>query len=271
MKKYLYSLALASAVIGLNSCDSTQDEPHIQWYPVVTLEGDEVCYVEVGSDWTLPGFTAINTMTGEDATSKVEVLIYDVIAGDYVPSIDTSYPGMYNVEYNSYGSEVSTTPTVQKIREVYVYDPDVTDSIAGTWVLNMSESYELYEGEKYYFADDYGDVTSVVTISDVLPGFFNDGDLLCGLYSTVMNMDKNYASYLSQYGPNCFKLTGFLSMNTEGDITLLSWQRYSSFFNGFSVSNGKYDMETETISYNAALTWDPFGGAPQYYYVLEKY
>lgn len=272
MKKYIYSLALAVATLGLASCsDSKQIEPTIQWYPIVTLEGEDTYNVSVGEAWTDPGFTAVNPITGDNATADVEVVIVDNISGEVVNAINFNEPGMYTIYYNSYGSIVDTNPTMSVTRSVYVYDPSVTASIAGTWVVNLDESYELYEGEEYYFVDDYEGITSTVTISQILPGFFSDGDLLGGIYSTLIGMDTRYASYLTTYGPNCFKLTGFLSMNASGEITLLSWERYSGFFDGFSMSDCVYDEETETISYYASLTWDPFGGEPEYFIVLEKY
>ena len=270
MKKYLYSLTIA-ALFGLTACDSDEPQPVVQWYPVVTLEGEPSYNVAVGTAWTDPGFTAVNTMTGEDATADVEVYIFDSIAGEYVDEIDFDQPGMYTIYYVSYGSMVATDPTVEKTRSVFVYDPSVTASIAGKWVVDMENSYELYEGEEYYFIDeDYGDVESVVTISQVLPGFFSDGDLLGGYYSTILDMDHRYASYLSQYGPNCFKLTGFLSMNPEGEISLLSWERYSGFFDGFSMENAQYDESEGTITYDCALAHDPFGGEPEYHIVLKE-
>lgn len=239
MKKYLYSIALAASFMGLTSCDGTQQEPHIQWYPLVTLEGDETCYVEVGSDWTLPGFTAVNTITGEDASSAVEVLIYDVIAGDYVSKIDTSGPGMYNVYYTSYGSEVATNPTLRKTREVFVYDPTIEADISGFYNVNMNESIYLANGWTFaQAADNYGNVSScTVQIEQVLPGFFYVSDLLAGWYEQIRGYGSSYA------------MTGYISLNSDNSITLLS-----SYIAGWGdgldgMWDGYYDEDTETISY----------------------
>lgn len=273
MNKIIISALVAGGMIIFNSCSKdNQEEPSVQWFPVITLEGDDTYYVELGEDFTVPGFTAVNTLTGEDASDRVEVYIYDTINGEYVDEIDTSSPGVFEVQYVPLASEVQLSPDfdVFKTRNIYVYDPSVTISIEGNWVVDMTESYELFDGDQYPFIDDYGDVESIVTISKILPGFFSDADLMAGFYSTILNMDKGYPSYLATYGPNCFKLTGFLSMNSEGDITLLSWEAYSGFFDGYSMSNASYDETTETITYDFSLTWDPFGGEPQYHIVLVK-
>lgn len=250
MKKYLYSLVIASAAMGLASCsDSNQPQPQVQWYPVVTLEGDAVCYVEINSDWTLPGYSAVNTMTGEDATADVEVLIYDVIAGGYVRSIDTSSPGMYQVYYNSYGSIVTTNPTVYKIREVYVYDPTIEVDISGTYNINMEESIYLsatVERPFSYYAEGYGYVTSSsIQISQLLPGFFEVSDLLGGWYDQIRGYDVLNPGY-------DFKMSGYIALNSDNTITLLS-----SYIPAWGDSldgmwDGEYDEETQTITYE---TW----------------
>ena len=272
MKNQIKSLLLCGlTIVSLSGCRDHEGTPTIQWYPMVTLEGDNPCNVEVGdTEWELPGFTAINTITGEDATDAVEIMYWDGINNKYVDAISLDSPGMYEVRYICNASEININPPYYATRTVYVYDPSVTETIAGEWKLNVEKSYELYDGDEYYFIDDYGDANSVITIGQLLPGFFSDSDLLGGLYSTVINMDNRYSSYLATYGANCFRVTGFLSMDADGNISLLSWERYSGFFDGYSMTGGTYDSSTETITYTCNLTWDPFGGEPEYYMVLEK-
>lgn len=241
MKKYLYTLGLAMAVMGFTSCDGTQEEPHIQWYPVVTLEGDQTIYLEVGDDFTMPGFTAINTITGEDASKEVDVLIYDVIAGEYVDEVDTSGPGMYNVYYISYASEVQPAADydMYKQRDIYVYDPTIETDISGIYNVNMEESIYLANGRTFAdLAGVYGNVDScTIQISQLLPGFFYVTDLLAGWYDQIRDYGSNYA------------MTGYISLNSDNSITLLS-----SYIRGWGdgldgMWDGEYDPETETISY----------------------
>lgn len=247
MKKYLYSLALAAATIGMTSCDGTQEEPKIQWYPVVTIEGESAYYLELGDSFTVPGFTAINTLTGEDASYAVDVLIYDVIAGDYVDAVDTSSPGMFNIYYISEASEVpvSSDYDIYKEVDVYVYDPTVETDISGYYNINMDDTYYLgagaLEGATFTEAAEYyGNVTSsTVSVSQLLPGFFYFSDLLAGWYDQL----RGYGSY--------YAMTGYVSLNSDNTLTLLS-----SYIAGWgdgltSFSDGYYDEETETITYTA--------------------
>ena len=255
MKKYLYSLAMVAAAFGLTSCDGTQEEPHIQWYPVVTLEGDDTYYLEVGQEFNLPGFTAVNTLTGEDASSAVTVLIYDVIGGDYVDEISTAGPGMYNVYYISSASEVQPSPDydMYKQRDIYVYDPTIETDISGIYNIDMDKS--IYLANERTFADlaaVYGNVDScTIQISQLLPGFFYVSDLLGGWYEQIRAYGSNYA------------MTGYISLNSDNSITLLS-----SYIRGWGdgldgMWDGEYDPETETISYE---TW--YAGAVGFYLVM---
>ena len=260
MKKYLYSLAFAAVTMGLTSCDGTQTEPTIQWYPVVTLEGDETCYVEVGSNWTLPGFTAVNTLTGEDATSAVEVSIYDIIAGAYVSRIDTSGPGMYNVYYTSYGSMVATTPTVEKVREVFVYDPTVEADISGTWMVNADESLliSLSTGAVLYTFQEYAEARKTdgniaggipIRISQVLPGFFYVDDLDAGLIDLIIGYGPNNPSFN-------FQLHAYISLNSDNEISQLTGTfGYAPWQGNYSLTNfmGQYDPENDVITYTADM------------------
>lgn len=246
MKKYLYSLALAAATLGMTSCDGSQEEPKIQWYPVVTLEGEDTYYLEVGDDFTLPGFTAVNTLTGQDASSAVTVLIYDVIEGEYVEEISTDGPGMYNVYYISNASVVDPSPDYEmyKQRDIYVYDPTIEADISGVYNVNMDETIYLANGWTFAEACDYYNElngTSVsscsISVSQLLPGFFYFSDLLAGWYAQIRGYGSNYA------------MTGYVSLNSDNSLTLLS-----SYIRGWGdgldyMDDGYYDEETQTISY----------------------
>lgn len=272
MKKYLYSLAIAATVLGMSSCDSKQEEPHIQWYPVVTLEGEDTYYIEVGDNFILPGYSAINTITMQDATSAVVVEIYDVIADEVVDAISTDGPGMYNVYYYCPASEVpsyyvddSGLAEVYKQRDIYVYDPTIETDISGYYNINMQESTYLGRitvdaaaGEYLVqpsFAEAtafYGNVDScTIRISQLLPGFFYVSDLLGGWYEQIRGYGSSYA------------MTGYISLNSDDSITLLS-----SYVRGWGdgldgMWDGEYDPETETISYE---TW--YAGSVGFYIVM---
>lgn len=244
----------------LASCDDTQQEPTIQWYPVITLEGDVTCYVEIGSDWTLPGYSAINTMNNTDATSDVEVLIYDVLHRSYVSSINTDDIGMYTVYYNSYGSMVATEPTVTKTRSIYVYDPTVTTNIEGTWMVNIDESYRIrYAGANAGQKMTFNEVATAnensvsdgipVVFSQLVPGFYYVDDIEAGLVTMLYGYAANYPQYN-------FQMHAYLSLSADNELTLLtSTFGYSGFASTYALTDfeGQYDPETETIHYIADL------------------
>lgn len=260
MKKYLYSLALAATLFAFTSCDGEQEEPHIQWYPVVTLDGDDVYYLELGQEWTLPGFTAVNTLTGEDATELVDVYIYDVINKKYVAEVSTEAVGLYNVYYDSYGSEVETVPSVELSRTIYVYDPTVTTDISGTWYVNVDDSWRVRyaganAGQELTFqevADANGsDIKSgiPVNLTQLVPGFYYVDDIEAGLVSMVYGYSEIYPMYN-------FQMHAYLSLNPDNSLTLLSSTfGYSGWAGNFAIYDfeGAYDPDNDTITYQADL------------------
>ncbi len=249
MNKYIFSLLSAVALIGFTSCDDTQEEPHIQWYPVVTVEGPSEYQLELGSSFTMPVYSAVNTMTGEDATSAVSVSIYDVIAGEYVDAVSTDSPGMFNIYYTSKASEVqpSSDYPVYKQVDVYVYDPTIETDISGSYNVNMDKTiYEYWDWTfaqcAEYYKDDNGDLTTcTITISQVLPGFFSVSDLLGGWYDQVRGYGESYPGY--------YNMTGYISLNSDNTITLLS-SYITAWGDGLDgMWDGYYDEETQTITY----------------------
>ena len=65
---------LCTAAFGFTSCNDDEDQltdTRVTNYIVLTLNGNEVMYVEAGSDFVDPGCTA--ELAGEDVTSKVTV------------------------------------------------------------------------------------------------------------------------------------------------------------------------------------------------------
>lgn len=262
MKKIILSTLLAGVVLSFASCsDSKQDEPWIQWYPVVTLEGSETCEVEMGSDWTLPGFTAVNTMTGEDASSAVEVLIYDILNDDYVSSIDVNTPGMYTVYYNSYGSDVHTEPSVSKTRTVYVYDSSVDTDLSATYMVNTDNSFRVrYKGtnagQTYSFAQvaegNENDISAGIPVKfeQVVPGIFYVDDIEAGLVSMLYGYGPAYPTLN-------FQMHAYVSLNKDNEISLLTTDfGYSGWAANYAIADfsGKYDPQTGVITYKADLS-----------------
>lgn len=266
MKKIILSTLLAGMMLPFCSCsDSDQQEPWIQWYPVVTLDGDETCRVEMGSDWTLPGFTAVNTLTGEDASSAVEVLIHDILNNEYVSSIDVNNPGMYTVYYNSYGSEVATDPSVTKTRTVYVYDSSVDTDLTGTYIVNADNSFRVRytgasAGQSLSFAQvaeaNGNDISAGIPVKfeQVVPGIFYVDDIEAGL-----------VSFLYGYGPRNpsfnFQMHAYVSLSKDNELSLLTTTfGYSPWAANYAIAdfNGQYDPQTGVITYSADLSRQGF-------------
>lgn len=262
MKKYIYSLLSAVALLGFTSCDDTQEEPHIQWYPVVTVEGPSKYQLELGESFAVPGFTAVNTMTGEDASSAVTVTIYDVIAREYVDAITTDSPGWFNIYYTSAASEVqlSSNYNIYKQVDVYVYDPTVTSDISGTWMVNVDDSFRVRysganAGQELSFAavaeGNNNDISAgiPVKISQIVPGFYYVDDLEAGLVSMLYGYAAGYPSLN-------FQMHGYVSLDSENKLTVLTTTfGYSGWATNYALTDfeGEYVPGENVIKYRATL------------------
>ncbi|MCH5240615.1 MAG: hypothetical protein J1F38_10360 [Muribaculaceae bacterium] len=264
MKKYLYSLPILAALFGLTSCDSDQPEPVQQWYPVITLEGETTYNVAIGDTWTEPGYSAVNTTNGEDATADVEVLIFDVISNVYVDEIDFDSPGWYTIYYNSYGSMLETIPTVYKTRTILVFDPTVTVDISGTWMVNLNESRRIrYAGtnagqdltfQEVADAND-NDVSAGIPVEFELlvPGFYYVDDIEAGLVAFLYGYSSTYASYPLWY----WQYEAYVTLSSDNELNYLTGGLgYSPWEDTFHVGGfeGEYDPDANTIHYIVDVT-----------------
>ena len=109
MKKNLIFLLSAALMVLATGCEKTSKGlTRITYYPVITLQGDNPYVVQLGENYSEPGFTA--SLNGEDYTSNVQIS----------SNVDSSVPGIYSVTYsatNPDGCSYSTT------RDVYVLNP----------------------------------------------------------------------------------------------------------------------------------------------------
>lgn len=259
MNKYIKLLTGLVVTGTLWSCSKdSEPEPWLQSWPVITLEGDEVEYAEIGSDYTLPGFKATNTITGQDASDRVIVSIYDNINSRYVDDISTASAGMYTVYYDAVASEVTTDPGVSKTRSVFVYNPQVTTDIAGDYSVDVNASYHyrISSGENKTFAevasDNKNDISEGinVSISQIAPSLYEINDLLGGLVEYVYGYSPNNPSFN-------FKDHAYLYLDTENNITLLTasfgYTPWNGNYNVTSLTDAEYDPQTGSISYKATI------------------
>ncbi|MFI3263934.1 MAG: BT_2262 family domain-containing protein [Rikenellaceae bacterium] len=248
MKKILYKIFTLVAALSFVACGelSTEGISTITYFVVLELEGGDQ-YVELGSSYTDPGFTA--TEDGVDVASTVET------SGD----VNTSKVGVYPVSYYVENSDgYSTTAS----RNVFVYDPAyagvAASEITGTYTLS-SASYREITGsatQDTFVTDDNGLSYSnfVVTVSEVCTGVYFVSDFSGAWF-------KTYKAYGSSYN-----MSGYITLDSSNVIeplyftTISGWEAYEG-----ALANGTFDEATST------LTWDyDFGGEMAFHIELTK-
>ena len=231
-------------MLALSSCNDDKDEltdSRLTYYADLQMQGDEFMLVPVGSKFVDPGCTG--TLAGEDITSKI------VIEG--ADEVDTNTLGFYYITYSAVGSD-GYPASVE--RTVCVYDPSVTLDISGIYDTDMNAT--MYYGKvngvtDWYpfavFAANYGYTTQCtgITFTRLAPGFFQVNDLLGGWYDQIRGFGVNYSG-------NIGCMTGYVSVDNDCNIELIS-----SYIGAWGdaldyIEDGKFDPETETISYFAS-------------------
>lgn len=259
MNKYIKLLAgVVVAGTMWNCSDTDEPDPWLQSWPKITLEGSAEEYVEIGSDYTLPGFTAINTIDNSDASDRVKVQIYDNINGKYVSGVSTAQPGMYTVYYTSIASDVQTDPGMSTKRTIYVYNPKVTEDIKGNYKVDIDASYRYRtsNGQNMTFAEvaaaNNNDVSNGINVSikKIAPSIYQINDLLGGLVSQCYG-------YAASYPSLNFQDRAYLYLDPENKLTLLTatfgYASWSGNYNVTEMNDAEYNPETGSISYKAVI------------------
>lgn len=224
MKKYISILTVSLAMVALTSCDKdTEGLTDITYYPVLEMEGPVYDQALAGQAFTDPGCTA--SLNGEDVTDQIQVKTSMNMA--------SPTPGYYSIVYSVTNADgFSATAT----RYVLVSDPN--DPISGYYTVN-TDSYRDYNGFVYYGGYSLrvvGDGTGKYAISDLLGGWYE---------------------YRAGYG-SAYALTGNVSIDADGNITLIN-----SYLSGWgdsanSLSDGKADGASGTITWIVSYTDYPF-------------
>jgi len=179
------------AAFMLTSCTNEPDGlTQVTYYPVFTLEGGDVYTIAVGETYSEPGFTAVEG--NEDITEKVSVTIAD-IDGNPVSAVSTEEPTLYTVTYTAVNVDGFSASTK---RTVFVYDPSVTVSMAGTYSTDMEET--KYGSKKTSFsayAAAYGNTDQCVGIifNELAPGIYAVNDFFGGWYEQIRGYGSSYA------------------------------------------------------------------------------
>ena len=245
MKKILLSILVCSGLFVLASCEkkvTTEDTSKVTYYVTFDLEGEETMLVPLNGTYVEPGFTA--TENGVDVKSKCEITITDANGVEY-PTIPTDAPGFFTITYaatNADGFGASTE------RQVFVYDPTLTVSMAGTYSVDMAASKYGKAGKTYaYYAPNYSYTgTPTVSFTEVAPGFYQASDLMGGWYAQVRGIGARAA------------MTGIVALNGDNTITLLT--SYIAYWGDALdyISDSSFNPATGQLTYFASYAGQIF-------------
>lgn len=245
MKKILLSILVCSGLFVLASCEkkvTTEDTSKVTYYVTFELEGDASMLVPLNGAYVEPGFTA--TENGVDVKSKCEITITDADGAEF-DAIPTDAPGFFTITYaavNADGFPASTK------RQVFVYDPTLTVSLAGTYSVDMAASKYGKAGKTYAdYAPNYGySGTPTVTFTEVAPGFYQCSDLMGGWYAQVRGIGARAA------------MTGIVALNSDNTITLLT--SYIAYWGDALdyISNSNFNPATGQLTYFASYAQQIF-------------
>jgi hypothetical protein len=249
MKKYIFQI-LASLAICLvfSGCDKdTEDKTFIEDLPfIVDADGNLVdgTTVKLKLGDVYDNTFSASFVDGRDVTSLVKVVIKDA-GGNIVDNITTEKPGQYTIKYSA--SSINNVTTWVSTRTVIVYDPSITTTIAGTYKVDASKvlSYDykgLIKQDEYFpytdwfkFFETSGSVK--VNIKEIVPGFYSIDDVLIGWYNEVRGYKED----------DDFSTTGFLSLNKDNTIDLLSSN--SPWNESVEKFSAKFIPETGSIEF----------------------
>lgn len=213
------SVLLLSLVVFSGCKKKSEGLTRITYYPVITLEGDAVMFVEKGEEYVEPGFTC--TMGEDDVTDKVTV------SGE----IDINECGVYSITYtspnNSDGFGTSTSRTVI----VHISNP-----LEGATFKTQSTSFRVYgAGDPVSF--DKGDGAEYVSTI-----IYHRGD---GVF-VVDDMFGGWYSQRAGYGAN-YNMEGTIQIKDDNTIELID-----SYVPGWGdgldyLEEGTYDPESGTL------------------------
>lgn len=223
MKKIISIVGLACLSLFISCEKETEGISFETNYANFELTGDNPYNLQKGTPYVEPG---IKAMAGTDELT--------VIASN---NIDHTALGIYAVNYsatNSDGFEANTT------RTIIVFDPSApATDLTGAYICDMYRTNADGSGRREYSGFP-------ITVSKVGHAIFYVSDLLGGFYERGFGYGAAYA------------MTGYLSLNADNSLTLLS-SHVASWGDGLGgFADGKYDPATGIITWKSTYANRPF-------------
>ena len=161
-KSIFIVMLFAVSMLFVGCKKDSKDKTRITYYPVITLEGDEVIVLERGEEYVEPGFTC--TMGEEDVTDKVTV------SGE----VDTNEGGFYTIVYTSPDNEDGFGTSAS--RQVIVHE---SNELEFTAFATTPTSYRVYNdgapveiGNAYKVNITYHLGDNVFVVDDMFGGWY---------------------------------------------------------------------------------------------------
>lgn len=207
-----------ATAFGFTSCNDDNDQltdTRVTNYILLTVNGDEVVYVDANSTYTDEGCTA--EAGGQDVTSKVQT----------TNPVDTKNIGPYIVTYRATNEDGFSS---EASRYVYVGSPLVGTVSDGSY-------RQTYNGD--------GSPKAQVAWSGFNIEMLTDGNGLYWVEDLMGGYYEQRAGYGSRYAMN-----GYLQVNADNTVEMVGGGGVPGWGDAYDdFANGVFDPETNTISY----------------------
>ena len=213
MKKiFLYGLLFFTASLGLTSCSKDQHtDTRVTNYIVLTINGDQVVYVNAGDTYVDAGCKA--EAAGQDVSDKVVT----------TNPVDTKVIGPYTVTYKATNEDGFSSSAT---RYVYVGQPLAGTVSPGSFRQTKAGAIVNWSG---FDIDMLTDGNGLYWVEDLLGGYY-----------------EQRAGYGSAYS-----MKGFLQVNADNTVDLVGGGDVAGWGDHYDdFKDGKYDPATKTISYD---------------------
>ena len=255
MKKYIYTLLSVLMVVFASSCRK-QSEGVTDITNYFQLYGAKAMYLGVGDEFVDPGYKEL--WGGGTVVVKVEDM-----TGMQVEKVSTAEPGFFTITYSVVNEQ--GLPFSMK-RMVYIYDSSVTETLGDFKVDGENSKYGNGTSYATYAAAYAGQGRTTndspdITFKQVAGNIYSCSDLLGGWYTWIQGRGPMYEA---SYGIDFFDMFGYVTLNADMTITLLSssikcWGDSLDY-----LINGVYDPDTKTLSYD----WSYANGAVKGHVVM---